>query len=107
MSTNVDACPESDVCTDSIVISFFDAHPEYNKISYAEARIERYLGKAEKLDVAKRDPKGVVRTVKETTWWAKHVVTFNETAISWCDKLYWSVHCVAIAYVGCIVVCQF
>jgi hypothetical protein len=65
------------------LISFFDTHPEYNAMSYTQARMERYLGKAVKLDVSKKDERGVTRTVKETMWWAKHVVTINESTMSW------------------------
>ena len=83
VKANIEGSSESDVCTDPILISFFETHPEYNKLSYTQARLERYLGKAVKLDVSKKDERGVVRTVKETMWWAKHVVTINESTISW------------------------
>ena len=86
LKANILASPESDACTDPILISFFETHPEHNKLWYTQARLERYLGKAEKLDVSKKDERGVARTVKETTWWAKHMVTLDESKLSWCDK---------------------
>lgn len=83
VKANVQAAPESDACTDPILISFFNTHPEYNKLWYTSARMERYLGAAEKVDVRKKDERGVTRIVKETMWWAKHVVTINEAEILW------------------------
>ena len=84
---NIDAAPESDACTDPILISFFETHPDYNEFCFTQARMERYLGKAVKIDVSKKDQKGISRTTKETVWWVKQVVTLNEAAISWCATL--------------------
>jgi len=76
------------VCTDSIVVSFFETHPDYNELGFAQCRAERMLDKLTKLSISTKGPDGVTRTTKKSSWWTKQMVTVNEATLSWYARAY-------------------
>ena len=85
VQANMAEAPESDACTDPVVLSFFETHPNFNSCGYTQLiKAERLLDKALTREVIKKDKLGRKEPKKETTWWMRQVVTLNEAALSWC-----------------------
>ena len=84
VQANMAGAPESDACTDPVVLSFFDTHRNFNSCGYTQLKAERLLDKALTREVIKKDKLGRKEPKKETTWWTRQVLTLNEAALSWC-----------------------
>lgn len=71
VKANESVAPESDVCTDSIVVSFFETHPEYNQLGFAQCKAERMLAQKAR-----------------GSWWTNQMVSVNEVTLSWYACIY-------------------
>ena len=78
VQANMAGAPESDACTDPVVLSFFDTHRNFNSCGYTQLKAERLLDKALTREVIKKDKLGRKEPKKETTWWTRQVLTLNE-----------------------------